>query len=173
LDAGTITVTGPGGTPVTLNTIPQVAGLYTATLSSIPSTGGAYVFNGSGGTGVGAFSATLNFPNPILTWTNQGAAATVTRSQGLPVTWDGGAAGTYVTITGSSLSGSIFGSYTCIAPVEAKQFTVPSYILLGLPSGTGATTVQNSTNFASFTAPGLDFGGAYGSVSISVNSNYN
>lgn len=173
LNAGTITVTGPGGSPVTLTAIPQVPGFYTGTIASIPSTGGAYVFNGTPGSQVGAFTATVNFPNPLLVWTNQSAAATVARNQGLPVTWSGGAPGSYVIIFGSSASGTVSGSFTCFAPQSAGQFTVPSYILLGLPSGSGATSVQNSTNLGSFSASGLDFGGTLGAVSISVNSNYN
>ena len=139
LDAGTITVTPPGGGPITLTTPTGFAGIYTANLASIPATGGAFVFHATGGTGVGAFTATVNFPNPILTWTNQGTAATVVRSQGLLVTWDGGAPGSYVIILGSAIdtNAGVSGSYYCLAPAEAKQFTVPSYVLLSLPAGTG------------------------------------
>ena len=171
LNAGTITVTGPGGSPVTLTAFAQFPGLYSATLSSIPSTGGAYVFNGTAGSQVGGFTTTVTFPNPILSWTNQSAAATVNRSQGLTVNWTGGSSGTYVTITGTSVSGTASGSYTCIAPQAAGTFTVPNYILLGMPAGTGTTSVQNSTNFTTFSASGLDFGLALGSESFSVNSN--
>jgi uncharacterized protein (TIGR03437 family) len=173
LNAGTITVTGPGGSPVTLTGIPLLPGFYQATLSSIPSTGGAYVFNGTAGSQVGAFTGTVNFPNPLLAWTNQGAAANVARSQGLLTTWTGGAPGSYVLISGTSASGSVTGGFTCYAPQSALQFTVPSYILLGLPHGTGTTSVQNSTNLTTFSAAGLDFGAAFGNVSIQVNSNYN
>ncbi len=176
LNAGTITVTGPGGSPVTLSSIPQLAGYYSATLASVPANGGAYVFNGSGASGsdtVGPFSTTVNFPNPLLTWSNQSAAATVGRGQGLVVNWNGGTPGSLVIISGSSAGGTVTGSYTCIAPQSALTFTVPSYILLGLPAGTGTTSVTNSTNFTTFTATGLDFGGALGLVSFQANSNYN
>ena len=178
LDAGTITVAPPGGSPITLTGIPSFPGIYSATLSSIPSTGGAFVFHGSGGSQVGSFNATVNFPNPLLTWTNQGVAATVNRSQGLLVTWDGGAPGTYVNIFGNSIdvTGGVSGSYTCIAPVEAKQFTVPSYVLLTLPvssGGASSTSVQNYTTPSQFSASGLDYAGALGIVQISVTSNYN
>lgn len=172
LNAGTITVTGPGGSPVTLTGIPQFPGFYTATLASIPSTGGAYVFNATAGSQVGAFTATVTFPNPLLVWTNQGAAATVSRSQGLSVTWTGGAPGSYVIISGSAANQLVSGSYTCFAPQSALQFTVPSYVLLGLPAGNGTTTVQNSTNLGTFSASGLDFGGTLGAVSFSVNTNH-
>ena len=173
LTPGTITVTGPGGTNVTLTAISGVAGAYYATIPAIPSTGGVYVFNATAGSQVGAFNTTVTFPNPILSWTNQGAAASIARSGGLTVTWTGGAPGSYVTISGSSTSGNATGTYTCLAPQSALTFTVPSYVLLGLPAGTGSTTLSNSTNFSTFTATGLDFGGAIGTVSFSVSSNYN
>ena len=173
LNAGTITVAGPGGSQVTLSANPLVAGFYTATLSSIPSTGGAYVFTSTAGSQVGSFSATVSFPNPLLSWTNQSSAATIARTQGLPVTWSGGASGSFVIITGSSVSGTTSGGFFCIVPQSAGQFTVPSYILLGLPAGTGSTSVQNSTNFTPFLASGLDFGGAVGSVALSVSSTFN
>ncbi len=92
---------------------------------------------------------------------------------GLPVTWTGGSPGSYVVISGGSASGGATGAYTCIAPQSALTFTVPSYVLLGLPAGTGSTTVTNSTNLSIFAATGLDFGGAVGTVAFSVNSNYN
>jgi uncharacterized protein (TIGR03437 family) len=176
LNPGTITVSGPGGTQVTLTSNPILPGFYFAQLNSIPSTGGAYVFNATAGTGtgaVGAFTATVNFPNPLLSWTNQAAAATVARGQGFTATWSGGTPGSYVLITGTSVSGTASGSYTCYAPQSAGTFTVPSYILLGLPAGTGTTAVQNSTNITTFSATGLDFGGALGNVQFSVNSTYN
>ena len=173
LNAGTITVTGPSGPPVTLQSASQVPGLYFGTLSSIPSTGGAFVFSGTAGSQVGAFTATVNFPNPLMTWTNQSAAAGVNRGQGLPITWSGGTPGSFVIITGTSVNGTASGTYTCYAPQSAGSFTVPSYILLGLPAGTGSTQVTNSTNLTTFSASGIDFGGALGNVSIQVNTNFN
>jgi hypothetical protein len=50
---------------------------------------------------------------------------------------------------------------------------VPSYMLLSLPSGTGSTSVSNTTNPTLFSASGIDFGGATGSVQVSVLSTYN
>lgn len=175
LNPGTITLSGPGGSLTTLTSVPILPGFYSAMLASIPSTGGAYVFNstaGSGANAVGAFTATVNFPNPLLAWSNQAAAASVNRSQGLAVTWSGGSPGSYVVISGSSASGSVNGSFSCYVPQSLLQFTVPSYILSALPAGSGTTTVQNSTNLSTFSASGLDFGAAFGSVSFSVNSNY-
>ncbi len=180
LNAGTITVTPPGGSAVTLTAIPQLAGYYEAQLSSgaIPASGGTFAFTGSGATGansVGPFSTTVNFPNPILTWTNQSASATVTRTSGQTYTWSGGGAGTFVIMSGSASSASagVSGSYTCIAPQSALTFTVPSFVLLALPAGTGTSSIENSTAFNTFTATGLNYGYALGFVSYSVNTTWN
>ena len=177
LNAGTITMTGPGAGPVTLTGNALFPGLYSATIGAIPASGGSFVFNGAGGADVGSFTATVNFAGPVFTWTNQNAAATVTRSGGLTVTWSGGVPGTYVTISGSSAAtganGTVSGTYTCIAPQSAGSFTVPSYVLLSLPAGTGSTAVMDSTIPAFFSASGIDYGVAIGQVQIAVSSNYN
>jgi uncharacterized protein (TIGR03437 family) len=174
LSVGTITVTDPGGSPVTLIQPSQNVGLYQDTLASIPSTGGAFVFSGSGGTsGIGAFTATAIFPSPLLSWTNRSSATTIDRNQGLTVDWTGGAPGSYVSIGGSVNTGILIASYTCYAPQAAGQFTVPSYILRALPAGKGVATISNYGTFTPFSAIGLDFGGALGSVSFSAGSTYN
>jgi hypothetical protein len=184
LDAGTITVTGPSGQPVTLteNSF-NVSGTnfvdYSAQLATgyIPTTGGTFTFKATGSTtgGVGPFTTTVVFSNPILQWTNQTAAATVTRSAGLPITWTGGAAGTYVSMSGysSSTTGSVSGSFLCIASVTAGSFTVPAYVLAAMPAGTGTVTVENETVPNSFTATNLNYGGAIGLVAYEVNSTFN
>jgi uncharacterized protein (TIGR03437 family) len=175
LDAGTITVTGPTGN-ATLTTVPQLTGYYEAQLASnfIPTSGGSFSFQGSGGKDVGSFNAPVVFSNPILTWTNQGAAATVTRSAGQLVTWTGGASGTFVAITGSSSSvnPAAFGSFTCFVPTSAGQFTVPNYVLAAMPAGSGSLTVANYSNFQTFSASGLDYGISYGFVISSINPTY-
>jgi hypothetical protein len=57
--------------------------------------------------------------------------------------------------------------------VSAGSFTVPSYVLAALPAGMGSVTVENETNFSSFTATGLNNGFAAGFVAVEVNSTYN
>ena len=183
LDAGTITVTGPAGTTQTLSTIPGYLGIYeTLSLPSgfIPAAGGSFTFAGTGGQTVGQtvgkFSTSVNFTNP-LTWTNSGSLGTITRSQGTTVTWSGGAAGTYVEISGSS-SATVAGQYlnvgfVCNAPASAQQFTVPAYVLQALPVGTGTLTVENSTNPQAFTATGLDYGYLFAAVTVQINAAYN
>ncbi len=183
INPGTITMTGPAG-QVTLSTIPQVPYLYQygetgPALPPIPASGGSYVFNGSGGPGgagsVGQFSnVTVNFAGPLFQWTNQSAAATISRGSGFTATWSGGGSGTWVEIGGTSTSsnGAITASYTCIFPQSALQGTVPAYILESMPSGTGTTSVENSTNFTPFTATGLTYGIAFGGISVQVKSTY-
>jgi uncharacterized protein (TIGR03437 family) len=179
LDAGNITVTGPAGS-APLTTSSYTPGTYEAQLTAgfIPTAGGTFTFqNGSGGKDVGPFNAQIVFPNPIMTWTNQSAAAIVTRSAGLPITWNGGAPGTFVYIGGSSSATvggqSVSASFTCFAPVSPAQFTVPSYITSALPAGTGSVIVGNYANYQSFQASGLDVGAAVGFVVYDIDAKYN
>jgi hypothetical protein len=176
LDAGnSISLTGPEGT-YTLPKSQFAAGDYYEQLpsSAIPITGGAFTFKGPGGADVGQFTATVNLPNPILQWTNQSAGATITRTQGVTVNWTGGGAGTYVIISGQSddINGGVSGDFTCFANQSALTFTVPPYVLLTLPAGTGALTLENGVNFGTFSASGLDYGTTFGFTGVSVSSTY-
>jgi hypothetical protein len=173
LDAGTISVMGPTGSfpLMSLST-----GFYDAQLpaSAISSTGGTFVFNGAGGKNVGSFTATVNLPNPLLTWTNQSAAATINRGQGVQVNWEGGGDGSIVYISGASVStiNAASGSFTCLVPQSSLGFLVPSYVTGTLPAGMGSLTVENITSYTTFTAPGLDYGFGFGFTGIFVNSTY-
>jgi hypothetical protein len=92
LDPGSISLTGPAGLSVTLGPQLGIKGAFFSMLAegAIPDTGGTFTFKGSGGADVGSFTSTITFANPLLTWTNQSAAATIDRTQGLKVTWSGG-----------------------------------------------------------------------------------
>jgi hypothetical protein len=172
LAAGTITLTGPGGLSVTLTQ--QIAGAYAAQLpaGSIPATGGAFTFTGSGGADVGSFTTTLTWTNPLFNWTNPGAAATIVKAQGFTATWTGGNAGTDVVVQGTG-SSPVAGEsgFTCRASVAAGTLTVPPYILLGMPIGSGGVNVQNSIS-GTLTATGLDQGVANGGISFSVPASF-
>jgi hypothetical protein len=155
--------------------INELSGFYEAQLPSgaIPSTGGTFTFTGAGGANVGPFTAAVTFPNPLLTWTNQSAAASITRSQGVQVNWTGGATESYVIISGNSTGSSgVYGGFTCYAPQSALQFTVPPYVTGTLPAGTGTLSVENNANFGKFTATGIDYGVAFGITATSVNATY-
>lgn len=161
LDAGTITVTGPTGpvtlAPLTVPTQSGPSGIYTATPpnSFLPATGGSFTFAGAGGANVGSFSATVSIGN-LVSWTNQSAASTVTRSAGQNITWTGGSPNTYVYVGGGSSSGTASAAFVCYAPASAGQLTVPSYVLLALPpSANGTLGVSNSATPITFTASGL------------------
>jgi uncharacterized protein (TIGR03437 family) len=173
LDAGGVNLTGPAGLDVSLPPQLGIKGVFGATLAGgvIPSSGGTFTFKGLGGADVGPFTSTVILSNPLLTWTNQSSAAIVDRTQGLMVTWTGGNPGTFVIITGSSTASGVIAGYGCRIAVEAGQFTVPSYILLGLPAGSGGASIQNSVN-STFSATGLDNTSVSGGISYSVTSTY-
>lgn len=171
LDPGVVTFTGPAGLSATLTPQPISPGTYGGTLAAgaIPSSGGTFTFTGSGGTDVGPFTSTVTIGNPIFNWTNQGAAATIDRTQGFLYTWTGGLPGTYVLLSGtSSTSSGLSAGYSCRVPVELGQFTVPSYILLGLPAGSGGSAAQQYDTYTSFSASGLDSGVVTGGIYYSV-----
>jgi uncharacterized protein (TIGR03437 family) len=173
LDAGTLSVTGPTGSQP-LSTIPQAPGTYLAQLPTgfIPAVGGSFTFTGTGGKDVGAFNVSLSYTNPLV-WTNASSITSVNRSSGQQVTWTGGAPGSFVFIDGSSSSTTATAAFVCYAPASAGQFTVPSYVLLGLPSGSGSLGLENITTPVSFNASGLDFASAFAGTASSISPTYN
>jgi len=172
LDAGAIALSGGGISTQLMESLPLLGDYYDQ-LSNPLMGGSAYTFTGSGGKDVGPFSVTVNFPVP-LTWSNESSISTVTEANGQPITWTGGATGTYVAIGGSSSTadGSASGTFFCLAPVSAEQFTIPSYVLETLPPGSGTLGIYNTTNPVAFTATGLDHGTASASVFSSENVTY-
>jgi uncharacterized protein (TIGR03437 family) len=173
LDAGSINLTGPAGTYGLTN---YITGSYAAQLpaGAITSSGGAFTFNGAGGKDVGSFNTTINLPNPLLNWTNQSADATVTRAQGVQITWTGGGAGSYVIIAGGSSSNTTGanGNFTCITNQSALSFTVPSYVTSALPAGTGTLSVEDAASYGTFKANNLDYGISFGFTGTQINSTY-
>lgn len=174
LDAGpAINVIGPNGSR-SLSKSTQLAGTYSAQLTGPNQppylTPGNYTVNAQGGADVGAFQAMLT-AGSSLNWLNQSSISTVNRSQDLQILWAGGGNG-LVTISGVSVSGtsssSAGGVFTCLAPANAGQFTVPSVVLLALPpsfqASSGGITIPAGFLFvgtqtnSSFTASGLDQG---------------
>jgi len=128
-----------------------------------------YSFAGTGGNDIGAFSATVAVPSPTLVWPQMSSTQTVVRSQGVTVTWTGGAPNTAVVISGESAAVlgnfNITRSFFCLAPVAAQKFTVPASILLSLPAtptspvvSTAYLGISNSSNPVAFSAGGIDLG---------------
>ncbi|MBC8166330.1 MAG: hypothetical protein H7Y20_10710 [Bryobacteraceae bacterium] len=178
LDAGPqITIIGPNGTKQLL----KRGELYTAELgggtSGLPGVPGVpaatplylepgsyKINNGSGGTGanaVGAFSVDFTLPQQV-TWTNDTAVDSVTRSSGQQITWSGGSADSIVQIIGFSTTKDSSSVFNCTERASVGRFTIPSYVLLLLPPTTadniGFLAVGGSSATQRFTAPGLDSG---------------
>jgi len=176
LDAGPfINLQGPNGAKQ-LAPVSGQKGDYSADLTGGYLIPGAYTASGTGGADVGAFSANLTAPPPLV-WTNEASITNVDRATGVTVTWTGGAPGTFAKITGfSALVGppAVVALFTCEAPVAQGTFTVGPNVLLQLPPsaiidgfGTGLLSVGNSSAPTTFAAPGIDFGYATSSVTSS------
>ena len=177
LNAGpVINVNGPNGAKQ-MTPVPLLPGFYTATLSdpfNPLAVGyldpGTYTINNGGGASgantAGPFQAT-HVVSSSLVWTNKDSITTVNRSQGVTVTWTGGAANGYVGIYGSSTNalntaGALF---TCFVSAAAGSFTVPPSVLLALPPSNPNSTepsdilaVGSSDPPTRFTATGIDTG---------------
>jgi uncharacterized protein (TIGR03437 family) len=170
LDAGTITVNGPGingSRPITKLT--EAGGIFYGLIldnSNTTLAPGAYNFTGSGGPDVGPFSASYTMP-PIFTWTNQSSAQTIVRANGITVTWTGGDPAGYVTIAGQSeflgatAAANASVSFTCTARVTDGSFTVPPVVLLALPPTTAAPG-------AAFVTPGTFGVSTYGAMATEI-----
>jgi hypothetical protein len=174
LDAGNLTISGPGGTlPITKTAASGIIA-YELNLPTgyFGSTGGSYTVAGSGGADVGPFSVTVTDNNPLV-WTNQSAIAAVDRTQGVTVNWTGGIPGTYVTIAGGSTAISVSATFLCFAPVSAGTFTVPPYVTLAMPAANGGINLLNQSNTAAFSASGINYTTAVAEVEDSISVPFN
>jgi hypothetical protein len=141
-----LTVQGQG----TLS-VPQAwsgGGYYAAVLNAtIPRflwSGLSNTVSATGGATIGAFSATEMTSTPSTEFTNVDRSQNLSRSSDLTVKWSGGDPALQngqVTIGGYSISSPAHENialFECTAPLSAKQFTIPGWILGTLPpSGSG------------------------------------
>lgn len=168
LNAGSpMTVTGPGGATTTLiqpKLIP--VGDYTYGLPNGPISGAYTMKNGSGGSDVGSFTASLNVPAPF-TWSGLTGITQVDRSQGFTLDWTGGSGNVFITgLSYALVNRTLVGAqFTCLAKASDTMFTVPPYVLMALPASVTVNTqvqgflyVDNQAATASFSANGLDVG---------------
>jgi uncharacterized protein (TIGR03437 family) len=180
LDAGTIAVTWPGGLDI-MNETPGDPGIYLGSLTAGPSDspqGIQYSFVGTGGRDIWAFSSGVTLESPPLIWINQGSVTTVTRSQGVTVTWVDPTSGPLndIEIRGG-LTTTVGGTtvpvaFVCHAPVTAGSFAIPPSILMALPAGTGMLSVAHLFS-ALYPANGpFDLFQATGRVVVSQNVTY-
>ncbi len=172
LSAGVITLSPPSqfNKPVTLVRDTLDPGIYSTTLPAgfLTTAGGAFTFTGTAGSQVGAFTAQVTFSDPLLTWTNQSAAAVVSRAASLPIVWSGGDPGTIVTITGTGYGAGSVAQFLCAADAAAGQFSLPGWVLAAFPAGEGYLTVANQTLSESFSATGTDRAYARGLVADQI-----
>jgi uncharacterized protein (TIGR03437 family) len=161
LDAGAqLTSSGPNGTQFVPRLSNQVAG-PTYSTANLPNTylnAGRYALSGPGGTQVGSFSGNLDVVADLIITNTTDLTTAINRSTPLTVRWTGGAAGTYLTIIGTSISsvgetGFTGSAFVCIENTSAGQFTVPVSILSQLPAS-GSIAGFSLGGIFSVTAPG-------------------
>jgi uncharacterized protein (TIGR03437 family) len=144
LDVGSVQLLDANGNTSTLQAL--IKGTYLGQLAAnaiVP--GGTYKFTVSGGADGGTGTVSLSLPSPLLTPTN--VPTSIDHTQALATTWSGGAAGSYVLISGSSTNTNtgVSGSFTCWAPQSALGFVVPQPVVDVLPAGSGTLTFENAT----------------------------
>lgn len=146
LDAGSMTISGPGISSQTVAAIPNSPPGPTGTYysSQFPAgtivNGGNYTLTGSGGGGIAAFSVTQTVP-PAFTVSNFSSLATIDRSQPTTVNWTGGGSGSVViTIDALHFDSTLTTAYqtfvACTVPTIAGTFTIPAAALSYLPAVT-------------------------------------
>lgn len=140
LDAGPqITVQAPAGSKSASGS----GGNYSTTLSASGDffSAGTITVSAPGGADVPAFSASITLPAlPVMTSPAPDSVnpLSVTRSNGLTVSWSGGLANEYIELDGynnTDNSGAIGASFQCTVPATVGTFVVPPSVLLALPAG--------------------------------------
>jgi uncharacterized protein (TIGR03437 family) len=169
LDAGTtIGITSAGGSGV----LSKFNGLYASANvlgPVVPQNGGPITFNIPGGADVGPATVVTQALNGFQ-WTNVGSVSGVTRSQDLILTWNNAPAEGFVLMYVTSIPTPGFSPQViCLAPAEAKTFTIPAAYLATLPasvpnnSGTSGSSVLVAaySKYITFNAKGIDIGYGY------------
>ena len=162
LDAGAqVTLQGPNGAKNASLSSGQLNATVSATGNYL--TPGAYTVSAPGGKDVSTFSASITIPaSATLTSPPLDAASpvSVTRSNGLTVTWSGSQAG-YIQIEVFGATDNTFttgADVQCNAPAAAGSFTIPPSVLLALPAGNfGQLAFRPFANPANLTGSGLNF----------------
>lgn len=150
LDAGVITVSGPGipSQPISVSQGASGPAYSTSLAAGTLQGGGTYTITGAGGAQVGPFSATAVFP--ISFTSNLSSLATVNHAQPLTITWGGsGFDMADILIIGDVLTSTTTqaASVSCAVPASLGTFTVPAAALAYLPSsGTWQIEITASTN---------------------------
>jgi uncharacterized protein (TIGR03437 family) len=157
----------------------SATGIYGLAGSTTFPTGTYTLSVGAGGTGVTSVTGeALTLPS-FATWTNQAAlgGSTITRANGLTITWAGGGTGTgrYIDIQGSAGfggNGTNTITFDCVVPPGPGTFTIPSQVLLAMPVGAGSIQVNDNVPLL-VTAPSFNLAvtTAISGSNVSVNWN--
>jgi len=155
---------------------------YSLTLSPGTLASGKYTLTGNGGSQVGPFTVSANFPASFVA-TNFDSITTVSRSQPLVLNWtSSGADLVYILVSTATLSAGSnhIVTISCIVPAAPGTFSVPVSLLSQLqPASTtgtsfGSLSVEGTSNPNSFTANlvsggQLDFGTFSPNIGVSKN----
>jgi uncharacterized protein (TIGR03437 family) len=128
-----------------------------------------YELDGTGGSGVGAFSAPFDATGYLNFASNAATYSTIDRSQPLHITWTGGDPTTQaVMIAGGDTDpndSTLTDGFVCLAPMAGGSFDVPVQSLAAAPVSTASlfgpsgklmVIAQAYGSFPTFTATGLD-----------------
>jgi len=173
LDAGpSISLMATSESSVGNASMPFQDGGYSApSLPAANSFKGTYTFTGTGGPDIGVFSAQLTLPGGGSSYTTStlNNVTSVTRSQGLTVTWtqpkNSDADLMFIQISGYAFAPNFpYGAdFACNVPLAAGRFTIPPAVLLALPPQGASATPLGELEIdliitRQFTAPGVDVG---------------
>jgi hypothetical protein len=138
-----------------------------------------YTIDNPAGPDVGALTATLTLPAPIV-WTNSASFSVVRRSEDLTLTWTGGDAGkefVEVSVGSWDTTRQVAAGISCTERASAGRFTIPASLLSTLPPSSGVVpgtsypygavrfSVYSIVEPARFQASGIDVGYAgYGLI---------
>jgi len=167
IDGGpSIKVTGPNGSqtiPTTGNQVTLAPGTFL-----VP---GSYTLTGTGGANVGSFTAPYTIAAPAtLTSPAVGPTNTITRANGVTLTWTGGAANATIQIQGGNSTdntGAVGAGFNCYIPASAGTFTIPPSVLLAMPPGAFS---GSAWNFATYSAYGTFSASGLQHASITINA---
>lgn len=175
LDAGDLTIGGPGVAMSVSPTVTANGPLYVAALPA-PLSAGTWGVGGMGGADVGPFeSRTLEIPPLVTMTTNLAPGTEIGRAAGLSLNWTGGGATDIVVIHGRSYAVPAEApqpvlnllqyrshAFVCTTAASNGSFEVPDYIMQNLPGGMlqlNVTHMPSAEGVARFEADGLDLGG--------------